>query len=321
MPAGRWGRPGTAPTSGGAAEVATRPCEAAAEGVEPALGERADADPVVGAGAVDQVGERGRTAPSRLQVDVEPAVGERLEQLGHGRHRVLARGCAPRRPRSASSSASRPVLSVTRSSDVVVEGEQDAVAGRVHVGLEVLVAERHRVPEGVQRVLHARRCRGAARRRGGPSRSPSRAGRARRRGTAAGHRAPGMRRRWTSPVTRAVFTGTRRWCSANRRRDIRRRTQLLRRRSSVRDMDAPRAPSAGARWRSGLWVRSRCCRARRASGVFLDRADLGQLVEAENDWHAHGCTDTAQLPRITADMSAPPPRSRARSYLDSLFRG
>jgi Zn-finger nucleic acid-binding protein len=53
-------------------------------------------------------------------------------------------------------------------------------------------------------------------------------------------------------------------------------------------------------------------------GVFLDRADLGSLVEAENDWHAHRSTDTARLPRITADM-APPPPARARSYVDSLF--
>jgi uncharacterized protein len=53
-------------------------------------------------------------------------------------------------------------------------------------------------------------------------------------------------------------------------------------------------------------------------GVFLDRAELGRLVEAENDWHSQRSTDTAQLPRITPDM--PPPRpSRARSYLDSLF--
>jgi Zn-finger nucleic acid-binding protein len=56
-------------------------------------------------------------------------------------------------------------------------------------------------------------------------------------------------------------------------------------------------------------------------GVFLQRGDLGRLVEAENDWHAHSSTDTAQLPRITADMTAPPARPRARSYLDSLFRG
>ena len=55
-------------------------------------------------------------------------------------------------------------------------------------------------------------------------------------------------------------------------------------------------------------------------GIFLDRADLGSLVEAENDWHAHRSTDTAQLPRITADMTAPPPPAKARSYVDGLFR-
>ena len=38
---------------------------------------------------------------------------------------------------------------------LVVEGQQHAVAGGVHVGLEVVVAERDRVPEGVQGVLGA----------------------------------------------------------------------------------------------------------------------------------------------------------------------
>ncbi len=54
-------------------------------------------------------------------------------------------------------------------------------------------------------------------------------------------------------------------------------------------------------------------------GLFLDRSDLGRLIEAENDWHAGRSTDTAQLPRISADMTAPPPPAKARSYLDSLF--
>ncbi len=54
-------------------------------------------------------------------------------------------------------------------------------------------------------------------------------------------------------------------------------------------------------------------------GIFLDRADLGRLIEAENDWHSQRSADTAQLPRITADMAAPPRPSKARSYLDSLF--
>ena len=54
-------------------------------------------------------------------------------------------------------------------------------------------------------------------------------------------------------------------------------------------------------------------------GVFLDRSDLGNLVEAESDWHAHRSTDTARLPRITPDMKPPPPR--ARSYVETLFQG
>ena len=53
-------------------------------------------------------------------------------------------------------------------------------------------------------------------------------------------------------------------------------------------------------------------------GVFLERGELGNLVEAETDWHANRSTDTARLPRITADMTAPPP-AKARSYVDSLF--
>lgn len=55
-------------------------------------------------------------------------------------------------------------------------------------------------------------------------------------------------------------------------------------------------------------------------GVFLETSELGSLVEAENDWHAHRSTDTAQLPRITSGMTAPPPAPRARSYVESLFR-
>ncbi|WP_225914592.1 TFIIB-type zinc ribbon-containing protein [Nocardioides jiangsuensis] len=56
------------------------------------------------------------------------------------------------------------------------------------------------------------------------------------------------------------------------------------------------------------------------SGVFLDRADLADLVEAENDWHRHTGPLTEPLPRITADMTAPPPsRPKARSYIETLF--
>jgi uncharacterized protein len=55
-------------------------------------------------------------------------------------------------------------------------------------------------------------------------------------------------------------------------------------------------------------------------GVFLERADLGSLSEAENDWHRDSGPKTQPLPRISADMTAPPPSApRARSYIESLF--
>ena len=57
-------------------------------------------------------------------------------------------------------------------------------------------------------------------------------------------------------------------------------------------------------------------------GVFLRRADLGALIEAETDWHAHRSSHTTPMPRITADMTAPPPAApRARSFIDALFKG
>jgi Zn-finger nucleic acid-binding protein len=60
-------------------------------------------------------------------------------------------------------------------------------------------------------------------------------------------------------------------------------------------------------------------RCEQCRGIFLDRADLADLVEAENDWHSLRSTDTARLPRITADMTAPPPPLRARAWVESLF--
>ncbi len=57
------------------------------------------------------------------------------------------------------------------------------------------------------------------------------------------------------------------------------------------------------------------------SGVFLDRADLALLSELENDWHRGAGHHTEPLPRITADMVAPPPavRPRANSFIETLF--
>lgn len=55
-------------------------------------------------------------------------------------------------------------------------------------------------------------------------------------------------------------------------------------------------------------------------GVFLERAELGSLVEAESDWHRHAGQSTAPLPRITPDMVAPPTARRsARAWVETLF--
>ena len=55
-------------------------------------------------------------------------------------------------------------------------------------------------------------------------------------------------------------------------------------------------------------------------GVFLSRADLGGLIEAETDWHRHAGQHTTPMPRITADMTAPPAsRAPARAWVETLF--
>lgn len=55
-------------------------------------------------------------------------------------------------------------------------------------------------------------------------------------------------------------------------------------------------------------------------GVFLARPDLGALVQAENDWHRHAGQHTAPMPRITAEMTAPPAaRATARAWVETLF--
>ncbi len=55
-------------------------------------------------------------------------------------------------------------------------------------------------------------------------------------------------------------------------------------------------------------------------GVFLARADLGSLIEAEQDWHTHAGQHTAPMPRITADMTPPPPsKPPARAWVETLF--
>jgi Zn-finger nucleic acid-binding protein len=57
-------------------------------------------------------------------------------------------------------------------------------------------------------------------------------------------------------------------------------------------------------------------------GVFLSRADLGALIEAESDWHHHAGQHTRPMPKITADMVEAPPSASpaARAWIETLFR-
>lgn len=57
-------------------------------------------------------------------------------------------------------------------------------------------------------------------------------------------------------------------------------------------------------------------------GLFLSRADLGALIEEENDWHVSSGPGTQPIPRIVPGMNPPPDfsvRKQSRSYVDELF--
>ncbi|MGH3355122.1 MAG: zf-TFIIB domain-containing protein [Nocardioidaceae bacterium] len=57
-------------------------------------------------------------------------------------------------------------------------------------------------------------------------------------------------------------------------------------------------------------------------GLFLDRSELAAFIEHENEWHLSSGPRTEPLPRITADMTAPPAhtsRPRSQSFIDELF--
>ena len=83
-------------------------------------------------------------------------------------------------------------------------------------------------------------------------------------------------------------------------------------------MTCPQCQASMAERTFGHVTVNRCVR---CDGVFLARADLGALIEAETDWHAHQSANTAQLPRITGDTPPPPPAPRHRAYVESLFTG
>ncbi len=83
-------------------------------------------------------------------------------------------------------------------------------------------------------------------------------------------------------------------------------------------MSCPQCQSAMSPRRLGDVTVHQCAS---CHGVFLERAELANLVEAENDYHRDSGPMTQPLPRITADTVAPPPPSRpaSRSYIESLF--
>ncbi len=57
-----------------------------------------------------------------------------------------------------------------------------------------------------------------------------------------------------------------------------------------------------------------------ADGVFLERSQLGALIEAELDWHTAAVHHTTPMPRITTEMTTPPaPPPRARAWVETLF--
>ena len=85
-------------------------------------------------------------------------------------------------------------------------------------------------------------------------------------------------------------------------------------------MEAMSCPRCGTGMDTQIVDQIHVHRCPQGHGVFLERADLGSLIEAENDWHAGSGSQTQPMPRITADMTAPPPAAaRARAYIETLF--
>ena len=85
-------------------------------------------------------------------------------------------------------------------------------------------------------------------------------------------------------------------------------------------MDDMTCPKCGGAMKTHTLENVEVARCSSCSGVFLERADAGALSEAENDWHRGVKSHTEPVPRITAEMTAPPPtRPRARSFVETLF--
>jgi Zn-finger nucleic acid-binding protein len=86
-------------------------------------------------------------------------------------------------------------------------------------------------------------------------------------------------------------------------------------------MDEMTCPQCGGTMRAHRLIDVEVSRCTSCHGIFLARADLGALSEAEAEWHRATGPHTEPLPRITADMAPPPPapRPRASSFIETLF--
>ena len=85
-------------------------------------------------------------------------------------------------------------------------------------------------------------------------------------------------------------------------------------------MDPLDCPRCGAELVERTLGRATVSQCPEGHGVFLDRAGLTDLIDAELEWHSGGGHHTAPLPRITADMTAPPPsRQRPPAWVATLF--
>ncbi len=258
-----------------------------------------------------------------LEVDVEPRPREVLEQLGHRGDRLPAADQRARPGRRTPRSAIVPVRAGDPVQGGVVEGEQHPVAGRVHVGLEVAVAEA--APRAGRRrgCSRARRARGAARRRGGRRPAPRRAGQVPRRGRgnrcAVASRLQYPRHAPTLAANRGrahprcysarVRAGESAW-----RQDAAARAEYRR---TMEEMTCPQCQSTMAPRYLGDVTVHQCSSCQRG----LPRARRPRQPDRGGERLARDSGPKTQpLPRITADMTAPPPsRPVTRSYIETLF--
>ena len=143
-----------AATSHGCAEVGTRPSVNLRNIDEATPRERADQHPALIGSGREEVHQGGHRRLG-LEVDVEPGVGEGVEQLGQRRH-CLGAADQGARDLGVAELGDRAAQVGDPVEHGVVEGEQHTVAGGVDVRLEVAITQGDRVPERRHGVLEAR---------------------------------------------------------------------------------------------------------------------------------------------------------------------